>query len=184
MKIRLALIALALGFAAGGANATEGFSGSDVDSMPITQISTFHSKAGEGMDAFVLRLAPEFAAYTARSGFEACGDIAVNAAGNDGHTDGAFSIQMGTIGAHIGCNNGAVEAGYRDMNVTVHSHPQQKRMKLSATDMKVRGTPAGQLRVEYLDVCHFSPQDFNERGYLITCGTVLYQNGRGTEHKI
>lgn len=183
MKIQIALFALAIGFA-GSVGATEGFSGNDVGGMPVTQISAFHSKAGEGMDDFVRRMAPEFAAYTARTGFEACGDIAVNSQGNDGKTDGAFSLMMGTLEAHIGCNNHVVEAGYNDLHTTVHSHPQEKRMRLSATDMKVRGTPAGQLRVEYLDICHFSPQDYTERGYLITCGGVLFQRGRGTERKI
>lgn len=179
----LIFAAMALTFAF-NATATEGFAGADVGTIPVTQVKTFHSNAGEGLNDFVKRIAPEFASYTANTGYEACGEIAVTAHDNDGTMPGAFSVMMGTIGSHIGCRNEAIESGYNKFGKTIHSHPQERTIRLSALDMKVRGTPAGKLRMEHLDTCHFSPQDLTQPGYLVTCGKVLYQRGAGTETEI
>lgn len=174
-----ALLTIAMSFPA---HAREDVSISDVADLPVTSVKTFHSVAGEGMDAFVKRIAPEFTLYTQTTGHEVCGTIAVKE--NDGTTDGAFSLVMGTIKSQIACVNGPVEAGYTDIHTSVHSHPQRRQVRLTAVDMKARGTPAGKLRTESLTPCEFSGQDYEGSGYLITCGKVLHQRGRGTEREI
>ena len=178
MKAALLTLAFAASFSAGAKD----LSVSDMNDLPISQVAIVHSLAGEGLNAFVKRVAPQFVAFTATTGYEACGMIGVRE--SDGVTNGAFSITIGTVGSHIGCQVGPVEAGFVSMNRTVHSHPQSHSIRLSAVDMKVRGTPAGKLRTEYLDNCHFSPQDYSAPGFLISCGKIQYQHGVGTAKEI
>ena len=74
---------------------------SDVNDLPVSQVATYHSMAGEGLSAFIKRIAPEFASYTERTGHEACAMVAVTKKENDGTVDGAFSVMMGSIGSQI-----------------------------------------------------------------------------------
>ncbi|AMQ65988.1 hypothetical protein AAY80_251 [Stenotrophomonas phage vB_SmaS-DLP_6] len=157
---------------------------SETQSLPVSQVSVFHSVAGEGLTAFIKRIAPDFAAYTEKTGHEACGVVAVTTKENDGTVDGAFSVAMGSIGSQVACANGAVEEGYTSMGRTIHSHPQKRNIRLTALDMKARGTPAGKLRTESVNNCEFSEQDYNAPGYLVTCGKVLTQSGRGTAKEL
>lgn len=152
-------------------------------SLPIAQIKQVYSLPGEGRSAFVERIAPEFAAYTEQTGHEACGVIAVLANGADG-VNPTFSVSIGTIGSQIGCANGLVANGYISMGTTIHSHPQARTIRLTAIDMKVRGTPAGKLRTESPDKCKFSEQDYKGDGFLVTCGKLMYQSGKGTERVV
>ena len=157
---------------------------SDVNDLPVSQVATFHSMAGEGLSAFVKRIAPEFSGYTERTGHEACAVIGVTKAENDGTVDGAFSVTMSTIHSQIACTSSAVEEGYTSLGRTIHSHPQKHVIRLTALDMKARGTPAGKLRTETPETCKFSDQDYAAPGYLVTCGKVLVQTGRGTEKEL
>lgn len=157
---------------------------SDVNDLPVSQVATYHSMAGEGLSAFIKRIAPEFASYTERTGHEACAMVAVTKKENDGTVDGAFSVMMGSIGSQIACANGAVEEGYTSLGRTIHSHPQKRAVRLTALDMKARGTPAGKLRTENLNNCEFSEQDYSAPGYLVTCGKVFTQSGRGTAKEL
>lgn len=175
-----AILAFAASFSAGAHDLNV----SDVNDLPVSQVATFHSMAGEGLSSFIKRIAPEFASYTERTGHEACGMVAVTAGENDGTTDGAFSVVMGSIGSQIACKAPEIEAGYNSFGRSIHSHPQKRVVKLTAVDMKARGTPAGKLRTENLNNCEFSDQDYTAPGYLVTCDKVLYQNGRGTAKEI
>jgi hypothetical protein len=157
---------------------------SETTSLPVSQVSVFHSVAGEGLSAFIKRIAPDFAAYTEKTGHEACGVVAVTTKENDGTVDGAFSVAMGSIGSQVACANGAVEEGYTSLGRTIHSHPQKRAVRLTALDMKARGTPAGKLRTENLNNCEFSEQDYTAPGYLVTCGKVFTQSGRGTAKEL
>lgn len=157
---------------------------SDVNDLPISQVATYHSVAGEGLSVFIKRVAPEFAAYTERTGHEACAMVAVTKKENDGTVDGAFSLVMGTIHSQIACKTPEVEEGYTSLGRTIHSHPQARTIRLTALDMKARGTPAGKLRTESPDRCNFSEQDYSAPGYLVTCGKVFTQSGRGTAKEL
>ena len=176
------VIATALMLVAGVAGAHD-VSVSDAAELPVTSVKTLYSVPGETRTEFVKRVAPEFSTYTAETGFEACGVIAVLKDGADGVRP-TFSIKVGTIGSQIGCAGSSVEDGYTSMGATIHSHPQKRVIRLSAVDMKVRGTPAGKLRTENVNNCEFSAQDYTQPGYLVTCGKVLYQSGRGTDKEI
>lgn len=173
-----ALLAVAASFPAGAHDVSY----SDVADLPVSQVATFNSMPGEGMSAFVKRIAPDMVAMTAASGHEVCGMIAVRE--SDGVSRGAFSLKVGTIGSQISCSNDAVEDGYTNIRTSVHTHPLKRVIRLTALDMKARGTPAGKLRTETVDNCHFSGPDYSTSGYLLTCGKVLHQTGRGTEREV
>lgn len=157
---------------------------SDVNDLPVSQVATYHSMAGEGLSAFIKRIAPEFAAYTERTGHEACAMVAVTNQENDGTVPGAFSLNMGTVHSQIACKTPGVEAGYTSLGRTIHSHPIKRTIRLTALDMKARGTPAGRLRAESPNHCEFSEQDYTAPGYLVTCGKVFTQSGRGTAKEL
>jgi hypothetical protein len=175
--ISAAAIAIAMSFPA---HAHE-LSISDVNDLPISQVATYHSMAGESLSNFVMRISPHFSEYTQLTGQEACGLVAVTNSENNGTKPGAFSVVMGTIHSQIACAAPAVEEGYTTLNRTIHSHPVKRQVRLTALDMKARGAPAGQLRTENVDRCKFSEQDYKTPGYLVACGKVYFQAGRGTE---
>lgn len=156
----------------------------DVNNLQVSQIAIYHSMAGEGLDTFIKRIAPEFAAYTERTGHEACAIVAVTNQENDGTIPGAFSLNMGTIHSQIACKMPRVEAGYTSLGRTIHSHPTKRTVRLTALDMKFRGTPAGKLRNETLIRCEFSEQDYSVPGYLVACGKVFTQSGKGTAKEL
>ena len=139
--------------------------------------------AWERFGEFVKRIAPQLVQLTADSGFEVCGVLAVRQDQSDASV-GNFQLQVGTIRSQIGCAPAAVNAGYASTNTTVHTHPLKRQVRLTAIDMKVRGTPAGKLRVENLDSCRFSGQDYVSPGFLIACDKVMFQSGVGTEKEI
>ena len=177
------LLATALLLASVSANAHE-VSVADALELPVTQNMILHSQAGEGLTAFVKRIAPDMAALTESTGHEVCGVVAVTTTENDGTKPGAFSIMVGGIGSQIACFNAEIETGYTSLGRTIHTHPVKKTVRLTAIDMKARGTPAGQLRRENLNNCEFSSQDYATPGYLITCGKVLTQSGAGTSKEL
>ena len=176
------LIATALMVAAFAASAHE-VDVKEASSLPVYDVTTLYSVVGETRTEFVKRIAPDFVKYTDETGHEACGVISVLKNGADG-VNPTFSIKMQTIKAQIACAGDGVAEGYTSMGTTIHSHPQKRVVRLTAIDMKARGTPAGKLRTETLANCEFSDQDYQSAGYLITCGKVLYQTGRGTDKEI
>jgi hypothetical protein len=176
------LIATALLLAASVANAHDVDLGA-AGTFTATELSTLTSLPDEGRTAFIKRVAPEFVAYTERTGHEACGVVAVLANGADG-VNPTFSIRMSTLDSQIACKNLEPAAGYVSMGDTIHSHPLKRSVRLTARDAALRGNPAGQLRTEGLNNCRFSDQDYTQKGYLIACGKVMYQTGRGTEKEI
>ncbi len=135
--------------------------------------------AGEGKTEFVKRVAETLEGFTAETGFEACGWIAYG--GNS-----PFAVKVVTINSQIACGMSKAEVpeGYVAGSETIHSHPQGRTLRLSNVDMKVLGNPAGMNRREANDPCKFSNQDYTAPGYLVTCGKVLHQRGRGTEKEI
>jgi hypothetical protein len=155
----------------------------EVGSLPTYDVASVYSNPGEGRTVFVKRAAETLRSFTAETGYEACGWIAVISGPGERPT---FSIKVVTLKAHIACGttqNDVLE-GYASMGVTIHSHPVEKRVRLTPTDMKARGTPAGKLRVEELDSCGFSSQDYSMPGFLVACGKVYFQNGVGTQKEI
>lgn len=147
-------------------------------SLDYQHVFTETSQPGETMDAFVLRIAPKLAEYTAETGFEACGAIA-----SDGER---FGVVVGSNGGHTVCVNfhRRVPDGMTSTRQTVHSHTTMKSYRLTAADtLVVRGMPAGAVQ-RGGNAERFSDEDFAAPGYVVTSRTVKHQAGRGTERTI
>lgn len=157
----------------------------EVGGLPVYDVATVYSNVGETRSEFVKRASATFVDYTASTGYEACGMVAVLKNGADG-VNPTFSIKVVTIKSQIACGSrpSDVAEGYVSMGTTAHSHPEKRVVRLTATDMKARGTPAGKLRTENLNNCEFSGQDYESSGFLFACGKVFYQTGRGTEKEL
>lgn len=136
------------------------------------------SQPGEAMDAFVLRIAPQLAEYTAATGFEACGAIA-----SDGER---FGVVVGSNGGHTVCVNfhNRVPSGMVSTRQTVHSHTTMKAYRLTPADLLVvGGRPAGSVQ-RGGNPERFSDEDYAAPGYVVTSRTVKHQAGKGTERTI
>lgn len=182
----LALLACGSAWADGGSIPKHGTEPGEVERIQVHGMGAIDyqrlfeevSEPGEAMDAFVLRIAPQLAEYTAATGFEACGAIA---------TDGErFGVIVGSNGGHTVCVNfhSRVPAGMVFTRQTVHSHTTMKSYRLTATDtLVVRGMPAGAVQ-RGGNAERFSDEDFAAPGYVVTSRTVKHQAGKGTERTI
>lgn len=154
-------------------------------SIVPTEVATVYSEVGEGRTDFIKRVSSTFTGYTAETGHEACGLVAVLKDGADGVRP-TFSIKVVTLGSQIACGTRPADLveGYTSMGDTAHSHPEKRVLRLTARDMALRGNPAGQLRTESVNNCKPSAQDYTQKGFLFACGKVIYQTGRGTDKEL
>lgn len=147
--------------------------------VPIMQVADLESIEGEGKTAFVSRIAEVAKDYTREHGHEVCGWIAYGGRS-------AFSVRLVTLGSQIACGagKGQVVAGYTAGSELIHSHPEKRTIRLTALDRKLRGKTQVGANNESADNCRFSQTDYANPGYLVACGKILHQNGRGTEKQI
>jgi len=147
--------------------------------IPASFVADLESVEGEGKTAFVKRIAEVAKEYTRENGHEVCGWIAYG-----GHS--AFSVRLVTLGSQIACGaaKGVVIDGYSAGNELIHSHPEKRVLRLTALDRKLRGRTQVGANTESADNCRFSNTDYANPGYLVACGKILHQNGRGTETQI
>jgi len=137
-----------------------------------TQLFEARSEEGESLDAFALRIAPQFTAFSQKTGFEACGVLAKNETG--------YGIVVGTNHSHIVCLNfpDKVPAGMGGTGLTMHSHPGGRYYKVNPADRVMLG-PLNALnsRVER-GPRGLSKEDFQSgAGYLVEDGEVIFQEG-------
>lgn len=186
----LVAFALALGLAAGSAPATAQVAASEtlnamaLHSMPYEAIGTYTSRPGETEIAFLERLRPLLRAFSDRTQFEACAEIARTPDGT------AFGIVLGSSKSHLGCvvYPSRVPQGMQATGVTIHSHGGSKGFGMNRADRLLTGTPdTGSytwIGAQRLD--HFSPTDYaGGPGYLATPTGLLYQDGSpGSEQAV
>lgn len=148
-------------------------------SVPASLVADLESMEGEGKTAFVKRIADVAKDYTREHGHEVCGWIAYGGRS-------AFSVRLVTLGSQIACGaaKGYVVAGYTAGNELIHSHPEKRVIRLTALDRKLRGRMQVGANTDNVDNCRFSATDYANPGYLVACGKILHQNGRGTEKQI
>ncbi len=148
-------------------------------SVPASYVADLESEEGEGKTAFVKRIAEVAEGYTREHGHEVCGWIAYGGRS-------AFSVRLVTLGSQIACGaaKSTVVAGYSAGNELIHSHPEKRVLRLTALDRKLRGRTQVGANTESTDNCRFSNTDYANPGYLVACGKILHQNGRGTETQI
>lgn len=148
-------------------------------SVPASHVADLENAEGEGKTAFVKRIAEVARAYTREHGHEVCGWIAYGGRS-------AFSVRLVTLGSQVACgaSKSTVVAGYSAGNEMIHTHPEKRVIRLTALDKKLRGRTQVGANTESPDNCRFSGTDYANPGYLVACGKILHQNGRGTEKQI
>jgi len=160
--------------------------GKDLVAAQAWPVATHLSAPGEAKEAFLLRIAPEVAVWTAENQAEACAFVA---------TDGErWGLKLITLRSQFECvfAYGVVPEGMTTTNETFHSHPPAdgggyitltegtKAAAAALGDASLRRVR--QLRVE--NGGEFSERDFSAGpGYLITNGRLLFQNGRGKKNR-
>lgn len=146
--------------------------------VEITDVAVMESNEGEGRTAFVKRVAERLEAFTTETGHEACGWVAVGG-------KSAFSVRIVTMGSQIACGapKAMVAEGYVATNDTIHSHPQARNLLLTKLDLTLTNVKVANRRFT-AEPCKFSDADYSNSGFLVTCGKVFYQNGRGTEKEL
>lgn len=130
------------------------------------------SRPAETQDAFVRRIAPRLAAFSQKTGMEACGVIA--------QQDDQWGIVVGTNHSHIVCMNfpDKVPAGMAATGVTLHSHPQGRHYKVNAADRMVLGKLTALNTQAERGPKGFSAADFTSGpGYLVEGDQVFFQAG-------
>lgn len=144
--------------------------------VPYQMLFEAKSETGESLDDFILRVAPKMRDYTVNEGFEACGVIASDNAGN-------FGVVIGTNLGHTVCANfsGKVPAGMTATGQTVHSHTTMTKYRATQADLLVMGsrTKRGQV-VRGDDPEIFSEEDFEAPGYMVSGTRLWHQAGKRT----
>ncbi|GAP66838.1 hypothetical protein MBSD_n2153 [Mizugakiibacter sediminis] len=151
--------------------------------FPVDRVTTLTSAPGEGKVAFLSRAAKTFRAFSDRTGYEACAEIA---------TDGArFGLVVTTSHSHIGCavNRALVPSGMTATGESIHSHGINTAFHPSRVDRMFLGIPltarADAAIVGGQDPEHFSETDFaGAHGYLATPSGLKYQDGAGSERVV
>lgn len=153
-----------------------GFSG--FHRLPYQQVAIKLSEPGEGLDEFVVRVAPLFDEFTARTEWEACGELAREPGGR-------YALVIGTLQAALSCGTSEanVPEGFVAIGQSVHSHPRTRTVRPTASDREIQ-RQAGLRGLPYKAVesnrgaRSFSPEDVAAGpGYLVASGRVLHQAG-------
>lgn len=153
------------------------------DALPFEAVSA----PGEPLDAFVLRVAPTLMAFTAASGFEACGVIAHDT------KSGRFGVRVGSSKGTMTCgmSRSNVPTGFVATDLTLHSHPERRTVLPTAADVAYFEVhPIGDRivkrgRPESLGNSVFSTADYRAGpGYLVRQGQLWFQTGPGTDRMV
>ena len=165
---------IALALLAGTANAAE--LTAEQERMHVAELTEL--RAGS-LNELLAQAATFQRKFTDDTGFEACGAIATDDAGQ-------FGIVVTTNNAHMGCLNyhDRVPAGMHSTGLTIHTHGRDRTFRLNEADQLFVGIPRDKTARGYNReaVNHFSAGDYKGgAGYLATDDGVLFQNGQGTE---
>ncbi|HHA2423514.1 TPA: hypothetical protein ACOD9U_001316 [Stenotrophomonas maltophilia] len=146
------------------------------------------SEPGEGLEAFMLRLAPVLDRHTRESGHEVCGMVAQSS-----DTE-RFGVRLGTTKGAMTCSmsRANVPLGMRALKLSIHSHPHTRSVLPTAADVSFyaenplsSGRMVKRGRSERVGGAYFSSGDYAAGpGYLVAEGQLLYQEGKGTERNL
>ena len=176
--ISMRFIFLALAFSTFGAMATPSSSvsvGSLQGAATVVSVGNLQSRSGESALDFVRRAASFLSDYTAKTGFEGCGQIWRSA---DGAT---LEIPLTSNEAHIHCvvTNKPVY-GFTATGVSLHSHPNggQQSFRVNANDRYFMGSRVKIHSVQRSAGAAFSKADLKAGSdFLATEGRLMYNGG-------
>lgn len=183
----LSALFLGLALAAGSASAKDhvqfGYRG---EALPLTKLTTLHSREGETLDAFALRAGVWFRNFTTGSSYEACGPVMVSS-----QEEGRWAIPVFSNLSQLGCAMPeAVVEGFVATGETIHSHPVEKVVKPNARDRVFVAGQSNRFNAERrqrrtVDSSKFSATDFaSGAGYLVADNKVFYQNGPSSVRQV
>lgn len=142
-------------------------------------ITTLVSRQGEEKIAFLQRLGGLMEAYTARTGFEACGTVF------EGNGRVGVVVTSSLARARCATTDKSPGMGMVQTNDSIHTHPQDKVIVFNENDAVFSGFRERRHARKRVDPLVFSPTDYDGgSGYLVTGRQLLYQNGRGTERTL
>jgi hypothetical protein len=146
--------------------------------LPYTTLGTMASTPGQSFDDFLGDVGRALRAFSDRTKFEACGELASTP------DKSRYGIVITTNKSHLGCviRIGLIPDGMAQLGVTIHSHGGQGRFDMNRVDMKLAGVydVASIMRIPISgeNLYHFSPTDYaGGPGYLATPDGVIYQDG-------
>ncbi|GAB1407995.1 hypothetical protein MASR1M8_19140 [Thermomonas brevis] len=147
-------------------------------------ISTLYQRERESEDAFIYRIGGELRAFTARTGFEGCGNICASA-------DRRLGILLFTDASQLACRDrGGCPLGMSPVGNSIHSHPASAPIRYNQNDVasingrSSRKAEVGQAQVIY-NGGRFSKLDYKHGpGYLVYGDALLHQRGKGTQRQV
>ena len=138
--------------------------------VPIIYLSTMISKDGELKEDFIKRAASNMAAFTEKSGKEACSTIYKS-------QNGKTALYITTSNSQLGCVYTInPPEGFSKTEETLHTHPKARSSALTSDDRKFLMYQEREETIVHFTPDHFSP--FDEEigpGYLAVDDTLHYQ---------
>lgn len=125
-------------------------------------VATFRSEAGEGLDSFALRIAPEAIRLSMGLPAEICGEFHLESS--------RYVINLYTVRKLKECSYKR-QRGNNYTGMTYHTH-----IVIGETDQRKREAMLRNPR--------FSDHDYAHPGYMAMGDKVLHQVGRGTERRV
>ena len=170
MKI-IAAILLAISFSASAESVDQGI------------IGRFESNDAESYYQFATRVGRFLSAWTSSSSAEGCGNIT--------ESKGRFYVIIQTQNSQLSCESSYMVSGTNLTGDTIHSHPDYGTgsiVKLTDSTRKAAknaGVNLDSINSIKVKTKNYSNSDYEQgKGFLVTDGVLMYQNGRGTEKVI
>lgn len=146
-------------------------------------VATLFQRADESQEAFVYRVGGELRGFTARTGFEACGNICAT-------SDRRHGILLFTDASQLACADRRVcPLGMSPAGDSIHSHPVGTTIRYNENDVAsinrhaFRNAKVGGVQV--FTGWRFSKQDYAlGSGYLVYGDALLHQRGKGTQRQV
>lgn len=177
MRLIVASLLILLGATLQGASAGE----KPIRVMAPISLGQMHQELGESEHAFLVRVSKHMRDYTARTGFEVCGDLCRGPKGQ--------AITLFTEQSHVMCPSmkGCPLTAPSLENIFIHTHPQINYIQLNAVDAAHYNVDRKIFKVKAGKSIPVSPRRFSGDdyevgpGYMIYRNEVYYQEGRGTQ---
>jgi len=149
----------------------------------VKPLATMRSAPGADKITFLASVGKTMRAFSDRTGFESCAEIA---------TDGtSYGVNITTSRSHIGCaiEKSNVPDGMHSIGETIHSHGNNTAFQPNRSDrefLHMGFDPRAQVvTVGGQDPYNFSAQDYSGRpGYLATPAGLKFQHGAGTSQDV
>lgn len=149
---------------------------SSLNDLPVQTLDPVVSTSDMTEKDFALMAGKVLHRFSSRTGFEACARICRS-------RKGQWGIIPSSIGAHSSCLvQSYCPKGMTPTPKTIHSHPNELSYQANEVDFKIwKMAFRPNTMVQSGDPRLFSEKDYKEPGYMVSMGTLYYQEGKGTD---